>query len=337
MSIWGDITGGVEKAAKDVGGAVAGVPQAGGNIIHDIVHFLANQQVPGSQVPGMGGPTTFGQAVGQAGKTVGIGGGGKKPADPAAATPPQPTATKQPTAQAPDDVFTAGLGMFFSQYLAPMMQQISQRNNSMINQWGDTMNQLLQQPLPAGVAAIMKPWVAQNAQTLGMINQAGAEQLYGQGNFNTLMNQLGQESSAQQALATALPTAAANQMLGGGGGAQGVAQMLANQGLANTPIGGAVLSLLSQPSLLQSLTGQQGKGSTTGTSSTAQTNPQSITPIQVLPSATPTAASATNQAASQTNNLANTLYAQQLAQAMMNANQPSAQQANTSAASGYTP
>jgi len=261
----------------------------------------------------------------------GSGGGKKKKATDTAATDP-PAGQAAPTQQSPDDVFTAGLGMFFSQYLAPMMSQINNQNQGLISQYGNAMNNALSQQLPAGVASVMKPYLAQNEQLMALANNAGAQQLTNQIPFQNLVNALGSQGQGLQALATALPTAAADQALGSGN-PQAVAQMFAQMGLANTPVGAAGLSLLTQPSFTQSLLSG---GKTPATSSTGQQQ-SSITPIQVLPGQTPTATPTAQQPAA-TSNLANTAIAQQLAQAMLaQQQQPNAGTANALAGSGYTP
>src|SRR5215471_154927 len=255
-----------------------------------------------------------------------IGAPSKKKKDPQQTGPPtdtQPTATQQPTQPSADDVFTAGLGMFFSQYLAPMMQQINSQNTGLINQWGDTMNKELAQPLPAGVAAIMKPWMAQNAQTMQLMNNAAAMQTAWQVPYNTMMNQVGKEGEGLQAMAQAIPQAAAAQMIANQN-PQAMAQMYANMGLANTPMGAAGIAMLNSPSMLSSLLGQQGKGTSAATPSA----------VQVLPIPQQQAASLGVQ---QSPALQNTNYAQQLAQAMMAANQPTAAGAMQQAQAGTIP
>ena len=293
---------------------------------------LAPETLPGSAAPKTGFfspyPNSF--DIGKGVQDITGGGSDKKKKAVTTATPPQPTGDPPQQQQSAPDAFTAGLGMFFSQYLAPMMQQINSQNQGLISQYGNAMNQALQQPLPAGVASVVKPYLAQNEQLMTLANNAGASQLTNMIPFQSMINALGTYGQGQQALASALPTAAANQLLAGGN-TQGLGQMFANMGLANTPEGAAALSLLTQPSTLQQLTGG-GKSS-----NTSQQSQQSITPIQVLPGQTPTATTGTGTQQPQSSNLANTAIAQQLAQAMLASQQPSAANANAQAATGYTP
>jgi hypothetical protein len=295
---------------------------------------LAPETLPGSAAPKSGFfspyPNAFDIGKGVKNITGGGGGGGKKKA-PAATDPPPPTGQVQPTQQSPDDVFTAGLGMFFSQYLAPMMSQINAQNQGLIGQYGQAMNSALSQQLPAGVASVMKPYLAQNEQLMALANNAGASQLTDQIPFQNMLNAIGSEGQGLQAAASALPAAAASQALSSGN-SQAVGQMLANMGLGNSPVGAGILSLLSQPSVLSQLT-QGGKGTGSGSTGTQQ---QSITPIQVLPGQTPTVSTGQTQQ-QPANNLANTAIAQQLAQAMLANQQPSAGTANSLAGAGYTP
>src|SRR5215467_45612 len=235
---------------------------------------------------------------------------------------PVPTGDPPPTQQSAPDAFTAGLGMFFAQYLAPMMNQINAQNQGLISQYGNAMNQALANPLPAGVAATMKPFLAQNEQLLALANNAGAQQVGWEIPFQNMVNQIGSYSQALQTANQILPQAAASQALASGN-TQAIGQMLANMGLANTPYGAGILSLLSQPSILSQLT-QGSKGSSQQQSGSS--SQQSITPITVLP--TQQAATTGTAAQSNPSNLANTMYAQQLANAMLTANQPNAASAN---------
>jgi hypothetical protein len=247
----------------------------------------------------------------------------------AAAANTQTTSTA-PAATPPDDVLTAGLGMFFSQYLAPMMSQINSQNNQLIGQWGNTMNQALNQPLPPGIKAIMQPWVGQNQQMLGMINTSAADQVLGQIPFNTLMNSLQMAGQGEQAIAAGLPTAAADQLLAQGS-SSGLASLVNQPGIAGTQAGQALTALLNTPSLLQSLTG--GKSSTPGTSGTQQ-SPASLSPVQspivVQQAAAPAASAAANPSSD---------YASQLALGLLNntAMQNTAANANATAGAGYNP
>jgi hypothetical protein len=325
----------VGKVLHDAGHIISGED---GGALHTMEKYanapgqaaLAPETLPGSAAPktGIFSPYPNSFDVGKAVKGITGGGGSSKKKDPT--PPPPPTGQTTPQPPAPDDVLTSGLGMFFSQYLAPMMQQINSQNNSMINQWGDTMNTLLQQPLPAGVKAIMQPWVAQNAQTLGMINSAAANQVAGQIPFNTLMNELGQQAQGQQAVAAAIPTAAANAAIGGTGSLQGLQNYL-------NSIGEGGLAQVFSGGLLQQLTQPQSTSKSSSSSSasaspaaTTNTTPQ---PIIIQPSTTTAPATTANAGSASTalaDTIAQSLYATQQ-------QQNTAGYANQSAAAGYTP
>ena len=317
---------------------------------------IGSQDVPGSQFLNQK-PVTFGQAgsdfADQLGPIIGdiyhkarepvqdwFKSGPKKQPPPTPAPPTAKTTTPTTPPANPDDVFKAGLGMFFSQYLAPMMQQISNQNNSLIGQYGNMMNEALKGPLPAGVASTMKAFEAQNMQLDESMNNAAMLKAGTTIPFTLLLNQLGQSSQAQQTLAQALQSAAAQQLLGTGN-TQGLAQMIANMG-GNTTMEGVIANaLLNSGGFLQNLLGSQKGGKTpsaspsTTTSSTPQTvivQPQANTPGasigqygQGTQSLTPSAAD------TGLNSLAS-----QAAMALLANQQGSAAAANNIAGTGYT-
>lgn len=187
-------------------------------------------------------PTVGGQALrpNDTGKKK----GGKNKAA-AAAAGPQPTSNPTATAQPSnvDDALTMGLGMFFQQYLAPMMAMQSQVNNNLIGQWGGAMQNALKQPMPEGVKQVLQASYPQQAQLLSMENQAGLQQAAGAGNFQQLMQELGGQTSATQALQDAFQKAATYQELGAGSPAS-LATVLQGALGGNSTLAGALASLL---------------------------------------------------------------------------------------------
>lgn len=132
--------------------------------------------------------------------------------------PPVPASTASATGAAnpTNDAVTMGLGMFFQQYLAPLLQQQSQTNNALIGQYGTAMNQAMSHALPPGVKDILSASTPQTQGLLQMMNKAGEQQAAGAGPYQQLVQGLGQESSAQQALYDAFTKWANNVALYGG-------------------------------------------------------------------------------------------------------------------------
>jgi hypothetical protein len=128
----------------------------------------------------------------------GKGKGGQAGQDAATTAPPLPTAGGGTAA--PNDALTMGLGMFFKQYLAPLMQQQQQANSALIGQYGTAMNQAMNNPLPPGIKGILSATTPQTQGTMQMLNQAGEQQALGAAPFEQFMQQIGQQSAAQQAL-----------------------------------------------------------------------------------------------------------------------------------------
>lgn len=157
---------------------------------------------------GMGGPATIASDP-----TSGGGGGGKgKGKTPGGSSSGTTGDPQQPQQQA--DALTMGLGMFFQQYLAPMIQAQSQANMGLIGNWGNAMQQALKNPLPPGVAQTIGANVPQEQMLMGMLNQAQMQQAGAP--YQTLISQIGGQSSAMQALMDAFTKAATYQELGAG-------------------------------------------------------------------------------------------------------------------------
>lgn len=202
---------------------------------------------------------------------------------PPAAKVTAPASVKQqnttPGMSSTDDALTMGLGMFFQQYLAPMLAQTSQTNNNLISQWGSAMNNALQQPMPQGVRQTMAAFVPQQEQMLGMMNQAGLQQAAGTIPFQQLMQGLTSQTTATQALQDAFMKAATYQELGAGSptslaglltGALGGSGTLGG-GLAQLLSGGGGGALLpSNPAVNAALTGATAANQT---ASQGYTNP----------------------------------------------------------------
>lgn len=283
---------GGSQVGQDVGNALN---NAGG----DVWGWLKNQAIPGPQTavegpksPTFGGQNWGGTAAGgiRSGVegAIGGGGGGSKPADPAALTGDAATAhwlisqipnmtygqlndptqaqqsaletaianldpkdaqavlnalpkgsamtadvqksltpQTQGAGQQTNDALTMGMGMFFQQYLAPMMQQMNQANNTAIQGYGTAMNQALKNPLPPGVAQIMSAQLPQQQGLMSMLNAAGAQQAAGAGPFQQFIQGVGGEASKYQSLIDAVTklqsTADVTQLINQGGlGALGI-------------------------------------------------------------------------------------------------------------------
>jgi len=123
-------------------------------------------------------------------------------------------ATAPPTT---NDAITMGIGMFFQQYLAPMLQQVNQQNQQLEAGAQNMMKQDVNMPLPPGIANIVKGFNPQINQLLGMQNTAGLQAALGTIPFQQLMQGVGGETSALQALQQALQHAATYQALSTGG------------------------------------------------------------------------------------------------------------------------
>jgi hypothetical protein len=168
-----------------------------------------------------------------------------------------------------------GLGMFFKQYLAPLLASQSQQNSSLIQAYGNTMNQMMNQAgqaggLPPGIAQILKTTTPQNQMVDQMLNQSAQQQALGAIPYQQFIQGVGGQSSAMQALTDAFLKAATAQEINVNptslGGVLG--QILGS----NTTAGG-LASILSQGSTLPglSLPGAAGANSVAGAGYTPPT------------------------------------------------------------------
>lgn len=328
-----DVGRGIKAGVGDVSSAVNQLPGAGeiNKIGQALFGGQANQNVlnapssvfndiqkaisPGGGVSNwVGSQFPFNQLGGSSSSSK------KKTSDPPATTT---TGGGQATTPQLPDALTAGLGMFFSQYLAPMMGQISAQNNTMISDWGNAMNQALAQPLPAGVKAVMQPWVGANQQMLGMINQAGAQQAASTIPFTQFLNTVGNQTTAMQAMTEAFTKAATEQELGI---SNPTALQTAISQAGGLPQGlGALVQMLGNTSSLPGVPGITGSGTPTSTN-TGKANTNPVVVPTTTPSTTPT-----TQASSVNAALANQIAASLLGNQMNTANA-----ANQAASAGYT-
>lgn len=235
----------------------------------DIWGFLKNQQVPGTQVTGakkFGDPN----AISGLGQATGIGSSGSKP--PATTDP----TTTQPAGASPYNALTQGLGMFYSQYLAPLMAQQNKQNQGETAAWGQAMNQALQNPLPAGMKSQLQASDQQLMGDMQLQDKAASAQALGAPYFQQLMGNLQASTAAQQALADAFTKAVTYYELGVGSPTN-LSNLL--QGQLSGTSAGALASLLGSGSTTNPSTGQ-----TPTTSPTPAINPTS-NPASVLPPA----------------------------------------------------
>lgn len=183
----------------------------------------------------------------------GGGGGKKKPAAPAQASSTTDT-VPQPANTPTDDALTMGIGMFFQNYLAPLMAKQNAANAQLTNQWGAAMNQALQNPMPAGVKQTLQAQLPQDMFLQNLANQSGYQQAAGYIPFQQMIQGLGAETSASQASQEAYTHAVTEALLNQGapqavvnavapylaGGASGLAGQLLQGSLASiTPVPGA--------------------------------------------------------------------------------------------------
>ena len=157
-----------------------------------------------------------------------------------------------------NDAMQMGLQMFFQQFMAPMLKNISDSNNTLINQYGNALQKSMAGPLPPGEKELLQAQTAQTQQDLTMQNQAGAMMAAGAGPFQELISGLGAETSAAQALPASLLHAITlgQTNLGNVSGIQALAQAA---GIPASSLAGILLSsnagnLLNLPST--SFTGQ---------------------------------------------------------------------------------
>lgn len=211
MANWlSNAIGDVNKLTSKIPGI--GVAEKGVNFLSDVV----GQGV--TDVLGSGGINPYGNQY----KSIfdlGGGGGGKAQAQtPDVIAPPIPTSSTAAGGgqTGPNDALTMGLGMFFKQYLAPLLQQQSQTNNALIGQYGTAMNQALSHQLPPGIKEIMSASVPQQQGLMEMMNQAGVQQAAGAGPYEQFIQGVGGQSSAMQALADAFTKMATASSIYGG-------------------------------------------------------------------------------------------------------------------------
>lgn len=301
-SLWGDIGNVAKTVGKDVLKGAEGIPIVGSGVALPAAGIEAatgdTKDAANSlryAIPGLGSLEAYGSLGSdiqkQTGfnpsditKWLGLPSGGQTPAKKPAATTPaaaaqQPGSGSNPT----NDALTMGLGMFFKQYMAPLMQMQNQQNTSAIKQYGDTMNQALQNPLPDGVKQIMQANLPQQQQLMQMLNQASAGTAASAIPYANITQGLGQETSALQAMLEGFTKAATASELGLAN--PSALQNIASGVLGSNSVGGILaqalggggatgLPGLASPAVAQAAgqTGTTGQTGTAGTAATAASN-----------------------------------------------------------------
>jgi len=288
MGWWDHITNFVNQQAK-----MAGIPgvdfvnRIGGDVMGGLNQVVGRGV---TDVLGPGGINPYGDQFKSdfnvtnapsppSGVHMATSGGDTKKADTTTTLPPPPTATATATTgtQAPNDALTMGLGMFFNQYLAPLMQQQQQANSALIGQYGKAMDKATSHPLPPGVADILNATTPQSQGMMQMMNQAGAQQALGMAPFEQLMQQIGGQVNAQQALQDAYTKWASNVALYGGG-SPALSQALQKQ-FPQGSLGGAMAEGIASANLTAGMgvPGVTGTGTPTTPTPTAAPAPTAPT------------------------------------------------------------
>jgi hypothetical protein len=257
-----------------------------------------------------------------------FGGGSKKKDPPPATTTPQPTSTNV-TVQPPDAV-TAGLGMFFQQYLAPMLSQLGAQQNTAINAYGNLANQAANLPgVSPSQKASIESQTAQDQMNLQGLNEAAANQsVYGP-LYAQVMNQLGNQNQAMQQLLGWLNTQGMLSM-----SPQALQQLWGREMQGGNPVLGGLLNAIATGGSVVpgqgGSTPSKGKGATTPAVGTAA-NPQTVPSFSIPQTVPTTAPTTTNYPGASPSDIANAIAQSMLQQ------QASAQAANQAASAGYTP
>ncbi len=283
--------------ASETGG-VAATPNNGTTNASDPAYWVQNfakmvANTAGQAAPGLNtNPSATATPLSQQAQSANVKGWNESPslepgaanpssgaaAKPAAATPTTTTATPA----SPDDAITMGLGMFFNQYLAPMLAQQNSTNQGLISQYGSMMNQAMDQSLPPGIKSIMSTLLPQQMQLMTALNQSTENTTANTIPFTNLMNQLSQSTSAQQALTDAFTKAATYQELGAGSPVA-LSSLLTNiLGGSNTLAGGLASLLGGATNTLPTTASGASANATAGSTSTASSSLDSATLAQLL-------------------------------------------------------
>lgn len=174
-------------------------------------------------IPGYGSSIALGQlasggkglsdVIANAGKSKGSGGGGTSTTD---TTIPPPAGSTTGTTSPADNALMMGIGMFFQNYLAPLLAQQNASNQTLTNQAQSAMTQALGNPMPAGVKQTLEAQQPQDLLLQRLANQAGYQQAMGTIPFQQTMQAIGGETSGMGALTDAFTKWANNIALYGG-------------------------------------------------------------------------------------------------------------------------